>query len=55
MPAATLGVAETPPPVFDAISFLGNVAVMFSVRGLAERLIVPLETLDIIGRLNKES
>jgi len=28
---------------------------MFSVDGLAEHMIMPLETRDIIGRLNQES
>jgi hypothetical protein len=55
MPAAALGIAEAFPPGFGAIAFLARIAAMFSVDGLAEYLIMPLETRDIIGRLNQES
>jgi hypothetical protein len=55
MSAATPEVAEVLPPVFDAIGFLAVAAVVCSVYRLAEHLIVPLETRDILRRLNQES
>jgi hypothetical protein len=55
MSAATPEVAEVPPHVFDAIGFLAIAAVVCAVYGLAEHLIMPLETRDILRRLNQES
>jgi hypothetical protein len=55
MSTATPEVAEVLPPVFDAIGFLAVAAVVCSVYRLAEHLIVPLETRDILRRLNQES
>jgi hypothetical protein len=55
MSAATPEVAWVLPPVFDAISFQGIAAVVCSVYGFAEPLIVLLETRDILRRLNQES
>jgi hypothetical protein len=48
-------VAEVFPTVSGWIAFLVIVAVVCSVYGLAEHLIVPLEARDIVGRLNQES
>ena len=55
MSVATLEVREVLPPVFDAMSFLAIAAVVASVYGLAEYLIMPLETRDILRRLKQES
>src|SRR5713101_3268354 len=55
MPSATLGVAKALRPVFDAMGFVAVVAARFSVDRLAEHLIMPSQTLDVIGRLNQES
>ena len=54
MSAATLE-TEVLPPVFDAIGCLTIATVICSVYGLAEHLIVPLKTCDILRRLNQES
>jgi hypothetical protein len=55
MSAATPKVAEVLPSVSCSIRFLAIVAVVCSVYGLAEHLIVPLEARDILGGLNQES
>ena len=54
MSAETLE-TEVLPPVFDAVGCLTIAAVICSVYGLAEHLIVPLKTCDILRRLNQES
>lgn len=53
--AATLEVAEVLQPLFDAIDFLAIAAVVSFVYGLAEHLLMPLETRDILRRLKQES
>jgi hypothetical protein len=55
MSAPSPEVAEVLPPVSGSIVFLAIVAVVCSVYGLAEHLIVPLEARDIVGRLNQKS
>jgi hypothetical protein len=55
MSAATLEVGEGLPPAFDAIGFLAIAAVVCSVYGFAEHLIMPLDTRDILRRLNQKS
>src|SRR5260370_9079321 len=50
MAAATLGIAEVLPA-----GFLAMAAVVSFVYGLAETLIMALETRDILRRLNQES
>jgi hypothetical protein len=48
-PAATLGVAEAPPPVFEAMGFQAILPGMSFVYRVPEHPIVPFETLDVIG------
>src|SRR6266567_7871779 len=55
MSPATLEVAEVLLRVFDAIGFWAIAAVVSFVYGLAEHLIMPLKTRDILRRLNQES
>jgi len=56
MPTATLWIAQTLPPVSDAISFEVIVpAASFFLYRLAKHLVMPLEALDVIGRLKKEA
>ena len=43
------------PSVFDVIGFLAVATVVAPVYGLTEHLIMPLETCDIVRRLNQES
>ena len=55
MTSATIEVAEVLPSVSDAIGFLAMAAVLCSVYGPAEHPIMPLETQDVLRRLNQES
>ena len=54
MSAATPWVAEVLPPVSDAVSFLAIAALVCSIYRFAEHLIMPLETRNILRRLNQE-
>jgi hypothetical protein len=55
MSAATPWVAEVLPPVSDAVSFLAIAALVCSIYRFAEHLIMPLETRNILRRLNQKS
>jgi hypothetical protein len=48
-PAATLGVAEAPPLVFEAIGFQLIPQGMSFLHRVPEHPIVPFETLDVTG------
>jgi hypothetical protein len=53
--ATTPGVAEALPPVFDAIGFEAIVPTTSFLYRVPEHLVMPLETLDVIGCLKKEA
>ena len=55
MPTATLWIAQTLPPVSDAISFEVIVPAASFLYRLPKHLVMALEAIDVIGRLKKEA